>query len=217
MWNLSLFTFVPIRKGPNESGGAGRGMREQPGREAKNDAASPGGGTAKPTRVAVSTVEGERLNGLGMMLVQYLEQNLAEFEQKVERALRLRGRVSVEVEKGVATTVSFLGDRILVENGVCRNPDLHIRGSYLLLARILSGKASPFREIARGNLKLARIPTRPVACLKTLAFLKVPSELLLEPEISRRRAYLVRAAGAVLGAGAAGGLVYALWRLLGGG
>lgn len=193
-------------------------MRERPGREGDDkDSASPGGGTVKPARVAVSTVEGERLNGLGMMLVQYLEQNLAEFEQKVERALRLRGRVSVEVEKGVATTVSFLGDRILVENGVCRNPDLHIRGSYLVLAGILSGKASPFREIARGNLKLAGVPTRPVECLKTLAFLKVPSELLLEPAPSRRRAFLLRTAAAVVGAGAAGALVYGLWRLIGGG
>ncbi len=193
------------------------GMREEPCREARDDSGSSAGGTAKPAPVAVSTVEGERLNGLGMMLVQYLEQNLAEFEQKARGALRLRGRVSVEVEKGVATTVSFLGDRILVENGVCRNPDLHIRGSYLVLAKILSGQASPFGEIARGNIKLARIPVRPVECLKTLAFLKVPRELLLEPAPSRPRSYAVWGAAAILGAGAVGALLYALARLLGSG
>lgn len=193
-------------------------MSEEPGRQGKNDSGSSEGGLAKAAApVAVSTVEGERLNGLGMMLAQYLEQNLAEFEEKAERALRLRGRVSVEVEKGVATTVSFLGDRILIENGVCRNPDLHIRGSYLVLANILSGKASPFGEIARGNLKLAGIPARPLRCLKTLAFLKVPSELLLEPGPSRRRAFLVRVALAILGAGAAGALVYVLARGTGSG
>lgn len=192
-------------------------MREEPCREGRDDSGSSTGGTTKPIPVAVSTVEGERLNGLGMMLVQYLEQNLAEFEQKARRALRLRGRVSVEVEKGVATTVSFLGDRILVENGVCRNPDLHIRGSYLVLAKILSGQANPFREIARGSLKLARIPVRPVECLKTLAFLKVPRELLLEPAPSPLRSYWVRGGAAILGAGAVGALVYALASLLGGG
>lgn len=192
-------------------------MCEEPCREVREERGRSTVGVAKPVPIAVSTVEGERLNGLGMMLVQYLEQNLAEFEQKARRALRLRGRVSVEVEKGVATTVSFLGDRILVENGVCRNPDLHLQGSYLVLAKILSGQANPFREIARGSLKLVRIPVRPVECLKTLAFLKVPRELLLEPSSLRLRSYWVRGGAAILGVGAVGALVYALARLLGGG
>jgi hypothetical protein len=192
-------------------------MSEGLGREVQEDLDLSKGGSARPLPVSVSTVEGERLNGLGMMLVQYLEQNLAEFEEKVERALRLRGRVSVEVEKGVATTVSFLGDRILIENGVCRNPDLHVRGSYLVLTKILTGKASPYRELLRGNLKLVGIPMRPVECLKALAFLKVPAELLIEPQPSRRREYLLWAAGSVLGAGAVGALVYGLVRLIGNG
>ena len=168
----------------------------------------------KSSLVSVCTVDGEPLSGLGMMLLQYLEQNLAEFEDKANAALRLRGRVSVEVEKGIATTVSFLGDRILIENGVCRNPDLYLKSSYLLLSKVLSGKASPYAEVLRGNIKLLTVPKRPIQSLKVLGFLKIPPELLLEPLPSKRKAYVIWAAGSILGLGGMSLLIYYLFQLL---
>jgi hypothetical protein len=167
-------------------------------------------------QISVASREGESLNGLGMMLQQYLEQNLAEFEQKAEAAHRIRGSVSVEVEKGIAVTLSFLGNRILIENGVAQRPDLHLNGSYLLLSKILSGKASPFVEVMRGNIKLQAFPRKPLESLKVLRFLKIPPELLLEPVPSKRKAYLMWIVASILGFGSMSLLIYSLFHLFGG-
>ena len=171
---------------------------------------------AKTPPIPVCAVEGQSLNGLGMMIQQYLEQNFAEFEHKVEAGRRIRGRVCVEVEKGVATTVSFHGEEVLIENGSGENLDLHLQSSYLLLANILSGKANPFVEVMKGNIKLQAIPRKPFQSLKILSFLKIPPELLIESAPSKTRAYLLYAAGSIVGLGGLGLLVYYLFQLFGG-
>ena len=166
--------------------------------------------------ISVCAVEGQSLNGLGMMIQQYLEQNFADFDHKVEAGRRIRGRVCVEVEKGIATTVSFQGEEIRIENGAGENLDLYLQSSYLLLANILSGKANPFLEIIRGNIKLRGIPRKPIQSLKVLSFLKIPPELLIEPLPSKGKAYLLWAAGSVVGLGGLSLLVYYLFQLFGG-
>ncbi|MEW6440799.1 MAG: hypothetical protein AB1640_07650 [bacterium] len=176
------------------------------------------GQTAKdpPLQVSVRPAEGQALNGLGMMLLQYLEQNLHEFGDKREAAQRLRGRVSVEVERGIATTVSFLGNAIEIGNGISPSPDLHLKGSYLLLSKILAGKANPYLEVVRGNIKLLAFPRRPLQSVRVLGFLKIPSELLLEPLPSRGKTYALWAVGSLFGAGAIGLLIYVLFQMSGG-
>jgi hypothetical protein len=151
-----------------------------------------------------------------MMIQQYLEQNFADFDHKVETGRRIRGRVCVEVEKGIATTVSFRGEEIQIENGVGEHLDLHLESSYLLLANILSGKANPFVEVMKGNIKLRALPRKPIQSLKVLSFLKIPAELLIEPAPSRGKAYLIYAACSIAGLGGLGLLVYSLFQLFGG-
>ena len=129
--------------------------------------------------ISVYHPEGEKLNGLGMMMLQYMEQNFAEFEYKVEQGLRLKGQVTVEVEKGIAITISFQRERIRIENGAGDKPDLHLKGPHLLLSKVLTGQANPFLEILRGNLKLKALPRTPYQSLKILRFLKMPPELLV--------------------------------------
>lgn len=131
------------------------------------------------THISVEEAEGQQLNGLGMMMLQYLAQNLADFQYKVKEGLRIRCRVSVEVEKGIAVTTTFLGERIILENGVADGPDLYLKSSYLLLTKVLSGKVNPLWELLKGNLKLGAWPRRPIQALRVLRFLKIPEELLL--------------------------------------
>jgi hypothetical protein len=169
----------------------------------------------KSSPIPVSAVEGQSLNGLGMMIQQYLEQNFAEFEHKVEAGRRIRGRVCVEVEKGIATTVSFQGEEVQIENGSGENLDLYLQSSYLLLANVLSGKANPFVEVMKGNIKLRAVPRKPVQSLKILSFLKIPPELLVESAPSKTKAYLLYAAGSILGVGGLGLLAYYLFQLFG--
>jgi hypothetical protein len=168
------------------------------------------------SRISVCAAEGQSLNGLGAMIQQYLEQNLAEFEHKVEAAIRIRGRVCVEVEKGIATTVSFQGKEIRIENGAGENLDLHLESSYLLLAHVLAGKANPFLEVMKGNIRLRAFPRKPIQSLRVLSFLKIPPELLIEPVPAKAKAYLFYAACSIAGTGGLGLLVYYLFQLFGG-
>jgi putative sterol carrier protein len=147
--------------------------------------------------IAVYHPEEEELNGLGMMILQYLEQNFDDFEYKVEQGRRLNGKVAVEVEKGIAVTVTFQGDKVKIENGVGDAPDLHLKGSYLILSKILTGGTNPFLEILKGNIKFEKFPKRPLQTHKILSFLKVPPELLLEPRPSWWR-YIIFLGGAIL-------------------
>lgn len=131
------------------------------------------------SHISVQEAEGQQLNGLGMMMLQYLEQNLDDFQYKVNEGLRIRCRVSVEVEKGIAVTTTFMGERIILENGVAENIDLYLKSSYLLLTKVLSGRASPLWELLKGNIKLGAWPKRPIQSFRVLRFLKIPEELLL--------------------------------------
>ncbi len=152
---------------------------------------------SKP-RISVYHPEKQELNGLGMMMLQYMEQNFEEFEYKVKQGLRLQGKVAVEVEKGISTTITFQGEKVRIENGIGDKPDLYLKSSYLLLSKVLAGKADPFLQILRGNLKLMIFPRKPFMSIKILRFIKIPAELLLEPRPSPWKRYYVRAGMAIL-------------------
>lgn len=164
-------------------------------------------------RIEVCVPEGEPLNGLGMLLQQYLEQNFSDFDHKVEQGLRIRGRVAVEVEKGIATTLHFQGKQIQIENGVSGHPDLYLSSSYLLLSKVLSGKANPYFELLRGKIKLRAVPRRPYQSIKALRFLKIPPELLFEPASSRLKQNIAWIVGVILGVAVLSVLIYQLIRL----
>ena len=108
------------------------------------------------------------------------------------------------------------GEEILIENGSGEHLDLHLQSSYLLLANILSGKANPFVEVMKGNIKLRAFPRKPIQSLKVLSFLKIPPELLIEPLPSKGKTYLLWAAGSIVGLGGLSLLVYYLFQLFGG-
>ena len=66
------------------------------------------------SKMIVTSPYEECLNGLGMMMTQYLEQNFEDFAYKTKQALGIRGRVVVEVEHGIAVTISFEGEKIQI-------------------------------------------------------------------------------------------------------
>ena len=122
----------------------------------------------------------EKTNGLGMMIGQYLEQNLDEFEDKVKQASKLNINTSVEVEKGISTTIKFTPDTILIQNGITQDTHLHLKSSYATLADVLSGKINPFKGVISGEIKLAKVPaTKPFQALRLFGFLKIPEELIV--------------------------------------
>lgn len=116
-------------------------------------------------------------------------------------------------KKGIATTVSFLGEAIEVEDGVAAKLHLRLKASNLLLSKILTGKASPYTVVLRGNVNLLAFPRRPLQSLRVLGFLKIPPELLLGPLPSKGRKYAMWALGSFLGLGGLSLLIYTLVQL----
>jgi hypothetical protein len=112
--------------------------------------------------------------------------------------------------------VSFRGEEIRIENGAGEHLDLYLQSSHLLLANVLSGKANPFVEVMKGNIKLRAFPRKPIQSLKVLSFLKIPPDLLIESAPSGTKTYMLRAAGSVAGLSGLSLLVYYLFQLLGG-
>ena len=127
------------------------------------------------SRIMVSSPDEEGLNGLGKMMIQYLEQNFADFSYKTKQALGIHGCVVVEVEQGIAITLSFEGERIRIRNGVGNGADLHLTGPFSVFANVLSGKSSPLMEVVKGHLKVKSFLKRPIQSLKIFRLLKIPS------------------------------------------
>ncbi len=132
-------------------------------------------------KVNVIYDEQETVNGLGMMIGQYLEQNLEEFDKKTKQALKLKICTSVEMDKGIASTIRFNKDTIFIKNGVAEDTDMHMKGSYLTLADILTGKANPVKEILQKNVEILKHPMmKPIQTFRLLSFLKIPKELIIK-------------------------------------
>jgi hypothetical protein len=129
--------------------------------------------------------EDEKLNGLGNMVLQFMQQEFGALEHKARTAREIKVRMSMEVEGGISVTISFEGDRILVENGVVGRPDLYMQGSYLLMTDILCGKVNPVFEVLKGNIKMKSIPRKPFQAFKVLGILKLDpeAEYVLDEEI----------------------------------
>jgi hypothetical protein len=94
-------------------------------------------------------------SGLASIVQQYLEQQLAESDDRRARAARLRGRMSLTATDYDATvTVEFRGDRIAIWDGAQAPLDAKIAGPYLILTQLLQGRANPLIEHLRGRLKV---------------------------------------------------------------
>jgi hypothetical protein len=132
------------------------------------------------TPISIEYDQKEKVNGLGMMIGQYLEQNLEEFDVKVRQCRKLNIDTSVEVEKGISTTIKFYGDRIFIQNGVASDTHLHLKSSYAVLAKVLSGTLNPAAGVFSGDIRIIKLPaTKPFQALRLLSFLKIPEELLI--------------------------------------
>ena len=137
------------------------------------------------TNIPVNKIEGQKLNGLGNMIQQFMQQEIGGLEYKSEAARKISCTMSMVVEGGVSVTVSFSGNRILVENGIVYRPDMHIEAPYMLMADILCGKANPVLGVLTGKIKLKSIPRKPFQAFKVLGLLKLDptAEYALEEEI----------------------------------
>ena len=107
-----------------------------------------------PQSVEVRLVEGAT-SGLASIVQQYLEQQLADSEDRRARAMRIRGRLGLTAtDYGVAVTVHFAGSWIAISDGALEPLDASIAGPYLALTELIQGRTNPLIEHLRGRLKV---------------------------------------------------------------
>jgi hypothetical protein len=94
-------------------------------------------------------------SGLAHIVLQFLEQDQAEFEEKRRRAARLRGRIAMTAsDHDTSVTLDFRRHEILIYDGAREPLDASIVGPHPALVRLLQGEAHPFIEHLRGRLRV---------------------------------------------------------------
>jgi hypothetical protein len=147
--------------------------------------------------VRVCLAEGAE-SGLASIVSQFLEQDLAEFEDKRRRAARLRGRVALTASDHETTvTLEFKGDEIVIWDGELQPLHASIAGPHRALVRLLQGEANPLLEHLRGRLRVRSSPRHPFFPLQVHKLMK------LSPEREGRRARLYALAGGLIAVAAA--------------
>ncbi len=144
-------------------------------------------------------------SGLASMVQQYLEQDLAEFEEKRRQAARLRGRVVMTAaDHEVTVTLVFAGSEIAIWDGEHAPVDASITGPYRSLVSLLQGESNPLMEHLRGRLRVRSSLRKPFFPLRVHGLMKLPPE---EGAATAGRAWIYAAAAlaaaAVAGAAAA--------------
>ena len=161
---------------------------------------------AEPPAVPVRLANGAD-SGLASIVHQYLEQDLAESEDKRRLAQRLHGRlVMTAKDYGTSVTLEFRGSEITIWDGERPPLDASIVGPYLSLTRLLQGKTNPLVEHLRGRLRVRSSLRRPFFPLRVHSLMKLPPE---EGAHRPARAWIMAAAGGAVAVG--GAIALTLW------
>lgn len=165
-------------------------------------------GAAPP---AVRLDAGDEASGLATILGELVESNLRDFSGRRRVAVRTRGDVALAAsDRDIVVTLSFRPGEVVVLEGAAAGAPL-LKGPWLDLAKVCSGRLSPLRALAQGTLKAE--PLAHPALLAATGFVLSVPESYYDPEgvAHRRKVAAGIAAGAVAAVGlGAGG--YVIWR-----
>jgi putative sterol carrier protein len=101
----------------------------------------------------IKVKEGEELNGLGVMLKEIMDTNLADPEkhksvEKVKASVVIR-----ESTSGVAVTLHLDQGRLELQNDAIAKPTAYMEAGFENLAHISAGQLNPIVAILTGRLK----------------------------------------------------------------
>ncbi len=102
---------------------------------------------------AIKVKEGEELNGLGVMLKEIMDTNLADPDkhksiEKVKASVVIR-----ESTSGVAVTLHLSQGKLELENDAIAKPTAYMEAGFENLAHISAGQLNPVVAILTGRLK----------------------------------------------------------------
>ena len=102
---------------------------------------------------AFKVKEGEELNGLGVMLKEIMDTNLADPE-KHKSVERVKASVVIrESTSGVAVTLHLNQGKLELQNDAMARPTAYMEAGFENLAHISAGQLNPIVAILTGRLK----------------------------------------------------------------
>jgi putative sterol carrier protein len=159
-----------------------------------------GENTIDAPTVHVWLANGEKSSGLGLMTQQYLEQTLADDEERRRRATRLRGSLALDAtDSKTAITIDFRGGEIWIRDGVAESVDAYVGAPFPLLLDLLGGRASPVSAAMRRRVRVRTSLRRPLFALQVLRVLKAAPPVEERPGALRELAGRDWARGVLLG------------------
>ncbi len=167
--------------------------------------------SAATTAPTVRLDAGEEASGLAMILGDLIESNLRDFPGRRRVASTSRGEIVLSAsDRDVSVTLSFRGDEIVISEGALDTAPA-LRGAWLEMAAVCSGRLNPLRAMAQGKLSVA-LRRSPALVAATGFVLSVPESFYeddAETAARRRRQALVVGAGVAAAATGVGVAVYA--------
>lgn len=116
-------------------------------------------------------------SGFAQIVEQYLRQNLDEFEDRRQRASKLRGRMAMTAEDyEQSLTLVFRGRQIDIEDGLAEPLDAEIAGPYQTLVDLIQGDESPLRAHIGRRIKVRSSLKKPFFPLHVHNLMKLESE-----------------------------------------
>lgn len=163
-----------------------------------------------PAAPAVRLEAGEEASGLAMILGDLLESNLRDFPGRRRVAASSRGDVVLSAsDRDISVTLSFRGREVVISEGALDAAPA-LKGAWLEMAAVCSGRLNPLRAMAQGKLKVA-LRRSPALVAATGFVLSVPESFYEDDEETaarRRRQALVAGAGVAAVAAGVGVVVY---------
>ena len=106
--------------------------------------------------VKVSIKEEGEPSGLAMMMLQYFEQNISDFDYKNRQASKITGKIAIEAAEGdVGITVHFKGDEIEISEGCFPTVDMFVRGGIFDITELdTGGSGGALGKIFGGKLRI---------------------------------------------------------------
>lgn len=116
-------------------------------------------------------------SGFAMIVEQFLQQSLAESDDKRRRAARLRGRMAMTAsDHGYTVTLVFAEGGISILDGGAEPLDASIAGPYQTLVDLIQGEDSPLRAHLGRRIKVKSRPRKLLFPLHVHNLMKLEKE-----------------------------------------
>jgi hypothetical protein len=155
-----------------------------------------------PEQVKVILKEEGEPSGLAMMMLQYFEQNICEFDYKRKEAAALMGKLTLEAAEGqVGITVYFKGGKIEIFDGCHPNADMFVRGGIFDITELATGgSGGTVGKLLSGKLKIKSAWRHPFFAFRVARFMSLPAEMKTDAAAAKRSFKWKLAAGAAAAA-----------------